>query len=105
MELDVLLHAVNAADLSAFSAVERQMSPLSHDLAGVILPHDLDSSGKTIDEDLEKKKNFFKAAEVLSDIWSNNVIDGHPVDSKLFPLTKNPSLLNHLLLGFQGMSG
>ena len=48
------------------------MSPLSHDLAGVILPHDsygnhLDSSAKTIDEDLQKK-NFFKAAEVLSDI-------------------------------------
>ena len=40
LELYVLLHAVNAADLSAFNATERRMSPLSHDLAGVILPHD-----------------------------------------------------------------
>ena len=85
MELDVLLHAVNAVGLSAFNTVERRMSLLSHDLAGVILPHDLygnhlDSSGKSIDEDLEKK-NFLNAAEVLS-IWSNNVIDGHPVDSR-----------------------
>ena len=38
LELDVLLHAVNAAGLSAFNAVERRMSPLSHDLAGVLLP-------------------------------------------------------------------
>jgi len=40
LELDVLIHAVNAAGLSAFNAVERRMSPLSHDLAGVIFPHD-----------------------------------------------------------------
>ena len=43
------------------------MAPLSHDLADVILPHDhfgdhIDSSGKTIDKDLQKK-NFFHAAE------------------------------------------
>jgi len=92
LELDVLIHAVNAAGLSAFNAVERRMSPLSHDLAGVIFPHDsfgnhLDSSGKTIDEDLEKK-NFFKAAEVLSEIWSTTVIDGHKVDSRAVPLNQ-----------------
>ena len=72
LELDVLFHAVHPAGLSAFNAVKRRMSPLSHDLAGVILPHD----------------SFFKAAEVLSDIWSNTVIDGHPVDSRAFPLNQ-----------------
>ena len=66
------------------------MSPLSHDLAGVILPrvsygNHLGSSGKTIDEDFERK-NFFIAAEVLSDIWSNTIIDGHPVDSRVILL-------------------
>ena len=92
LELDVLLHAVNAAGPSTFNAVERQISLLSHDLVGVILPHDLygnhlDSSGKTINEDLEKK-NFFKAAEVLSDIWSNTIIDFHQVDSRAVPLNQ-----------------
>lgn len=90
LKLDVLIHAVNAAGLSAFNAVERRMSPLSHDLAGLILPHDsygnhLDASGKTIDEDLEKR-NFLKAAETLSDVWSNTVIDGHRVDCRAVPL-------------------
>ena len=36
LKLDVLLHGVNDAGLSAFNAVERRMSPLSHDIAGVI---------------------------------------------------------------------
>ena len=90
--MDVLLHAVNAAGLSTFNAVERQMSPLSHNLAGVILLHDsygnhLESSGKTIDEDLEEN-NFFNAAGVLSDTWSNTVIDGYPVDSRAVPLNQ-----------------
>ena len=62
------------------------MSPLSHDLAGLILPHDmfgthLDASGKTIDQELEEK-NFFAAAEVLSNVWSKTVIDKHPVNCK-----------------------
>ena len=39
-ELDALVHGVNAAGLSAFNPVERRMAPLSHDLAGIILPHD-----------------------------------------------------------------
>ena len=62
LNLDALIHGVNAAGLSAFNPVERRKAPLSHDLAGIILPHDsfgnhLDSSGKTIN-----------AAEILSDI-------------------------------------
>ena len=89
LKLDVLLHGVNAAGLSAFNPVERRMAPLSHDMAGVILQHDsygnhLDESGKTVDLELVKQ-NFFKAAEVLWRIWSNTVIDGHPVDSQALP--------------------
>ena len=83
---DVLIHGVNAAGLSAFNPVERRMAPLSHDLCGLILPHDtfgnhLDSSGKTTDVRLEKK-NFLAAAEVLSEVWSNTVIDKFPVNAK-----------------------
>ena len=62
LKLDVFLHGVNAAGLSAFNPVERRMSPLSHDIAGVVLPHKnfgshLDSQSNTIDVELEKK-NF-----------------------------------------------
>ena len=90
LKLDVLLHGANAAGLSAFNPVERRMTPSSHDLAGIILPHDsyanhLDESGKIIDVELEKKI-FFKAAEILSNIWLETVIDGHPVDSQALPL-------------------
>ena len=60
LKLDALVHGVNAAGLSAFNPVEKRMAPLSHDLAGVILPHNsfgnhLDDSGKTADLELEKK--------------------------------------------------
>ena len=89
LKVDVLLHGVSAAGLSAFNPVERRMAPLSHDLPGIILQHDsygnhLDESGKTVDLDLEKQ-NFFKAVKVLSDIWSRTVIDGHLVDSQALP--------------------
>ena len=88
--LDFLLHGVNASGLSVFNPVERRMAPLSHDLEGIILSHDslgnhLDSAGKTKDLDLEKK-NFFQAAEILSEIWSKTVIDEHPVDCIAIPL-------------------
>ena len=93
LNLDALIHEVNAAGLSAFNPVERRMAPLSHYLAGIILPHDsfgnhLDSSGKTINEDLAKR-NFFHAAEILSDIWSKTLIDGKPVVCEAFPLGKS----------------
>ena len=70
--------------------VERRIAPLSHDISGIILPHDcfgnqLDTSGKTKDIELEKR-NFFKAAEVLAEIWSNTVIDGHKVEAKALPV-------------------
>ena len=51
LKLDAFLHSVNAAGLSAFNPVERKMSSLSHDIAGVVLPHEnfdshLDSHGQ-----------------------------------------------------------
>ena len=92
LKLDVLLHGVNTAGLTAFNPVERRMSPLSHDIAGAILPHDaygshLDANGKRVDSDLEKE-NFFKASEILAEIWSNTVIDGHAVDCQAVRLDK-----------------
>jgi hypothetical protein len=59
------------------------MAPLSHDLAGLVLPHNhfgdhLDNSGNTKDEDQERK-NFAHAGKTLAEVWSDTVIDGHPV--------------------------
>ena len=84
---------VSTLRLSAFNPVERGMAPLSHDIAGLILPHDsfgshMDANGKTIDEDLEKR-NFCKAAGILLEVWSNAVIGGHPVDCSAIPLYQN----------------
>lgn len=80
LDLDVLIHATNAAGLSAFNPCERRMAPLTHDLAGLILNaftygKHLDENKKTIDDEPEEK-NFFGAAEVLSDVWSKTVING-----------------------------
>ena len=66
------------------------MAPLSHDLAGIVLPHDhfgnhLDSSGKTIDQEMEEK-NFQKAAEIVSEVWEKTVTDGHPIDCRAVPV-------------------
>ena len=84
--LDVYLHATNAAGLSAFNPCERRMAPLSRALVGLILKHDifgshLNASGQTIDEELEIK-NFFAAAEVLSEVWSQTTINDFKVDCK-----------------------
>ena len=58
------------------------MAPLSHDLAGIILPYDhfgthLNSQGITEDIELEKR-NFAHAGQILAEVWSNTVINGHP---------------------------
>jgi hypothetical protein len=58
------------------------MAPLSHDLAGMILPHDhfgshLSDSGVTINVELEKI-NFRKAGQILAERWRQSVIDGFP---------------------------
>ena len=89
LKLDVFLHGVNAAELSAFKPVERRMSLLSHNIAGFVLPHEnfvspLDSLR---DVELEKKK-FFHASQVLPDIWSHTVIDGYKVDCRALPVGK-----------------
>lgn len=81
--LDALLVSTHAPGMSAYNYVERRMAPLSKELAGLILPHDtcgthLDSRQRTIDTELEKA-NFKKAGEILSEVWSNLVLDGHPV--------------------------
>ena len=73
LNLDVLLHGVNAARLSAFNPVKKRMTPLSCDLAGVVLPHDyfgnhLDSSGNTINHKMEVE-NFQKVDDILSQVW------------------------------------
>ena len=59
------------------------MSNLNKELSGVILPHDhfgthLDHNNKTIDEELELQ-NFKYAGEILAELWSKMVINGHPV--------------------------
>ena len=64
------------------------MAPFSKDMCGLILPHDsfgshLNSKGRTVDDELELQ-NFKKAAEVLADVWTEHVIDNHPVDLFLF---------------------
>ncbi|XP_065652709.1 uncharacterized protein LOC136079986 [Hydra vulgaris] len=92
LDLDALLHGVNAAGLSAFNPVELKMAPLSHDLAGIILPHyyfgnHLGSSGKTIDQKFELE-NFQKAASILVQVWEKTVIDGYPVYCQAVPVGK-----------------
>lgn len=82
-DLDALFLATNAPGRSAYNRVERRMAPLSHELAGIILKHDhfgnhLDSSGRTIDEELEKK-NFNHAGSLLCEMWNELLIDNHPV--------------------------
>ena len=63
-DIDYLIAVCNAAGLSAFHFVERQIAPFSKELAGIVLPHDsfgthLDENGKTID-DVKKLQNFKK---------------------------------------------
>ncbi|CAG8816739.1 22673_t:CDS:2, partial [Dentiscutata erythropus] len=81
--LDTIIVVCFAPHQSASNLVERQMVPLSHDLAGVILPHDtfgshLDAQLKTNDEELEKR-NFKAAADILTSIWEDTIIDNYPV--------------------------
>lgn len=82
-DLDGIFLVTNAPGRSAFNKVERRMAPLSRELAGLILPHDsfgshLHDGGKTVDSTLERE-NFQKAGEVLAEVWSSVLIDGHEV--------------------------
>ena len=79
-DIDYIIAVCNASGLSAYHFIERRIAPLSKELAGVILPHDhfgshLNASRVTVDPELEMK-NFKKAGEVLSDIWSSTEING-----------------------------
>ena len=92
LDIDVLLHGVNAAELSAFNPVERRMAALSRDLAGIVLPHDyfdnhLDSSGKAINQELEVE-NFQMVADVLSQVLETTAIDGYLVHCRAVPVGK-----------------
>ena len=40
LNLDVLLHVVNAAGLSEFNPVKCRIAPCPHELAGLLLPYD-----------------------------------------------------------------
>ncbi|CAF0726611.1 unnamed protein product [Adineta steineri] len=82
-DLDALFCLTHAPGQSAYNIVERRMAPLSHDLAGLILPHDhfgshLNDSGSTVNVDLEKL-NFRKAGQMLAETWNQTIIDGYPV--------------------------
>lgn len=81
--MDAIFVATNAPGRSAYNRVERRMAPLSHELAGLIIPHDqfgshLDKNLNTVDEELEKR-NFKFAGEVLAEVWNEMVIDGYPM--------------------------
>ncbi|CAF0900718.1 unnamed protein product [Rotaria sordida] len=78
--LDALFILTHAPGQSAYNKVEGRMAPLSHDLAGLILPHDhfgshLNDSGVTINIELEKL-NFRKAGQILAERWNHSIIDG-----------------------------
>jgi hypothetical protein len=81
--LDALVMVNQAPGQALFNVVERRLSPMTHDLAGLILPHDhfgthLNDSGVTINPELERT-NFKKAGEVLAEVWRGSVIDEYPV--------------------------
>lgn len=64
-DLDSLFIVTNAPGRSCFNRVERRMAPLSHQLSGLVLPHDsfgshLNDSRITIDKELEVR-NFAAA--------------------------------------------
>jgi len=81
--LDALVIVNQAPEQTLFNVVERRLAPMSHDLAGLILPHDhfgthLNDVGLTEHAELEKE-NFKLTGDVLAEVWSMNVLDEHPV--------------------------
>ena len=81
MGLDCYIEVTNAPGLSAYNRCERRMYHLSKEMTALVLPYEtfgshLNSGGETIDEALEKE-NFKAAGGILSEIWSNLVIDEH----------------------------
>ncbi|CAF1599177.1 unnamed protein product [Rotaria sp. Silwood1] len=91
--LDALFIINQAPGQALFNIIERRLSPMSHDLAGLILPHDhfgthLNDGGLTEHAELEKE-NFKMTADVLAEVWSMNVLDEYPVVAEYI----NPPLL------------
>ena len=81
--LDALIMTTQAPGQALFNVVERRLSPMSHDLAGLVLPHDhfgthLNDAGLTEHAELEKA-NFKMTGDVLAEVWSMNVLDEYPV--------------------------
>ena len=86
LQLDALYVSTQTPGRSAYNPVGRRMAPLSCYLAGIILPFDafgshLNGKGETTDMDLEKA-NFRKAGEVLSEVWSEAVINSYEVKAE-----------------------
>jgi hypothetical protein len=84
--LDALIIVNQAPGQTLFNVVERRLSPMAHDLAGLILPHDhfgthLNDTGLTEHAELEKD-NFKLTGDVLAEVWSMNVLDEYPVVAK-----------------------
>jgi len=84
--LDVCCVGSNAPGLSCYNRAERRMPLFSHEIAGVVLPHDhygshLDSQGRTVDLALEVQ-NFQFAGMTLAEIWDTLVINGYAVVSE-----------------------
>ena len=69
-DIDFLIAVCNAVGLSAYHFIERRISPLSKELAGIVFPHDLfctnlDTNGNTVDPEKEME-NFKKTGETLA---------------------------------------
>ena len=80
-----MIELTQAPGLSSYNRAERKMYHLSKELSGIVLPADTFGShlkdGQTIDDELEQR-NFEAAGEVLAEVWSNLVIDDHPVKAE-----------------------
>jgi hypothetical protein len=81
--LDALIIFNQAPGQTLYNTVERRLSPMVQDLAGLILPYDhfgthLNDVGLTEHAELEKE-NFKLTGDVLAEVWSMNVLDEHSV--------------------------
>ena len=81
--LDALILVTQAPGQAIFGVTERRLALLSHDLSGLVLPHNyfgthLNISGLTIDAESEKA-NLKRAGDILAEVWSMNMIDRHQV--------------------------
>lgn len=93
--LDALFLVTNAPGRSAFNQVERRMAPLSKEMAGLIIPHNVCGShlrGQTTIDPVLEKKNFKEAGKILAEVWQNVIIDEHEVVAEYVDPTDNCSI-------------